>query len=142
MSWLFGQAWLWYLAAFAVGVAAAWLVLVRPRQRLLRALEIAVERDRAEREHAAAVAAPVRVEEPPPVDDVVAERVRATDSALSTLDMFAAGPLRTTRYPGPGGAAAAGLGAAGPGAATPGDPTPDDPTPGNAARTGSPRPDA
>lgn len=126
MSWLFGQAWLWYLAAFAVGVAAAWLVLVRPRQRLLRALEIAVERDRAEREHAAAVAAPVRVEEPPPVDDVVvAERIRATNPALSTLDMFAAGPLRTTRNPGPGGAAAAGLGAAGLGAATPDDPAPD-----------------
>lgn len=38
MSWLFGQVWLWYLAAFLVGLLLAWLVFVRPQQRRLKAL--------------------------------------------------------------------------------------------------------
>lgn len=39
MSWLYGQTWLWYLIAFLVGVLLAWLLLVRPQQRRLRALQ-------------------------------------------------------------------------------------------------------
>lgn len=39
MSWLYGQTWLWYLIAFLVGVLLAWLVLVRPQLRRLRALD-------------------------------------------------------------------------------------------------------
>lgn len=38
MSWLYGQTWLWYLIAFAVGVLLAWLFLVRPQERRLRQL--------------------------------------------------------------------------------------------------------
>ena len=39
MSWLFGQTWIWYLIAFAVGVLLAWLLFVLPAQRRLRRLE-------------------------------------------------------------------------------------------------------
>ncbi len=39
MSWLYGQTWLWYLIAFLIGLLLAWLVLVRPQQRRLMALQ-------------------------------------------------------------------------------------------------------
>ena len=39
MSWLYGQTWLWYLIAFLIGLLLAWLLLVRPQQRRLRALQ-------------------------------------------------------------------------------------------------------
>lgn len=115
MPWLYGQTWLWYLIAFAVGVALAWVLLVPPRQRRLRALEDdAAARSRETRAENGARPAPV--EERSAVEEPV-DRRPATDPALNTLDMFATGPLRTTTNPGPGGAAAAGLGAAGLGAA-------------------------
>ncbi|MDN5859257.1 MAG: hypothetical protein L0H84_11605, partial [Pseudonocardia sp.] len=41
MSWLFGQTWIWYLIAFAVGVLVAWLLFVRPAQRRLNTLRAA-----------------------------------------------------------------------------------------------------
>lgn len=115
MPWLYGQTWLWYLIAFAVGVALAWVLLVPPRQRRLRALEDDVAA-RSRETRADVGARPAPVEERPAVE-VPVDRRPATDPALNTLDMFATGPLRTTTNPGPGGAAAAGLGAAGLGAA-------------------------
>ncbi len=38
MTWLYGQAWLWYLIAFLGGLLLAWLAFVRPQQRRLKAL--------------------------------------------------------------------------------------------------------
>lgn len=38
MTWLYGQASLWYLIAFVVGVLLAWLLLVLPQQRRLSRL--------------------------------------------------------------------------------------------------------
>ncbi|SDJ80154.1 hypothetical protein SAMN04487820_102158 [Actinopolyspora mzabensis] len=38
MTWLFTQVWLWSLAAFAAGVAATWLLFVRPAHQRLREL--------------------------------------------------------------------------------------------------------
>ena len=38
VSWLYVQTWLWYLIAFVVGIALAWVLLVVPQQRRLRTL--------------------------------------------------------------------------------------------------------
>ncbi|MEJ3657873.1 hypothetical protein WEH80_33400 [Actinomycetes bacterium KLBMP 9759] len=144
MSWLYGQTWLWYLIAFAVGVLLAWLFLVLPQQRRLAAARPQPSGGAAGDEKPAAVAAPVAE---PAVDDAVTERFPAVDPALSTLDAgFSTGrhaadadaaavttelPVITERTPTPaGGIAAAALGAAGlaPVKPAPEPPANDDPT--------------
>lgn len=118
MSWLYGQTWLWYLLAFVVGVLLAWLFLVLPAGRRLRALErgrpAAATGEREPAAPAAEAATPVALrkdERRPAVDDVVTEQIPAVDPALSTLDTSRSRPDLAA------GAAAAGIGAAGVGAA-------------------------
>jgi HAMP domain-containing protein len=63
VSWLYGQTWLWYLIAFAVGLLLAWHFLVRPQQRRLPA------------------AGPAAAGEP------AAKRLRAVDPAADTAEI-------------------------------------------------------
>jgi len=88
MGWLYGQTWLAYLLAFAVGLLLAWALLVLPAQRRLRAATA----DAARRPAAAgpgpepvAVAAPAPPP-PAPAEEVRTEQLPAVDPALSTLD--------------------------------------------------------
>ncbi|WP_281689206.1 hypothetical protein [Pseudonocardia thermophila] len=104
MLWLFGQTWIWYLIAFAVGVLVAWLLFVLPAQRRLRAAQAAAassvgtdERtslldrgpggDDSERTTVVdpSVADRTQADEPP------TEQFPAVDSALALLDTRAAG---------------------------------------------------
>lgn len=104
MLWLFGQTWIWYLIAFAVGVLVAWLLFVLPAQRRLRAAQAAAassvgtdERtslldrgpggDDSERTTVVdpSVADRTQADEPP------TEQFPAIDSALALLDTRAAG---------------------------------------------------
>ncbi len=108
MSWLYGQTWLWYLLAFLVGVLLAWIVLVLPARRKLRALRGAGPDGRDDRDP---VTAGPAVDDPDradrtAVDDAATEQFPAVNPALSTLDTFGTGT-------GTRGAATAGLGAAG-----------------------------
>ncbi|QGK71620.1 hypothetical protein GIY23_20720 [Allosaccharopolyspora coralli] len=50
MTWLFVQVWLWSLLAFALGVAFAWLLLVRPARARAARLEYALAQERARQE--------------------------------------------------------------------------------------------
>lgn len=118
MSWLFWQTWLWYLSAFLVGVALAWVTLVRPRQRELRALreryQAAVDEDPPSTSWADSD--PLRPEQP--AVDAVNEPFAAANPALSSLDTFGSAASGRT-----GGAATRGLGDVGWGDA-PSRPTP------------------
>jgi hypothetical protein len=132
MGWLYGQTWLAYLLAFAVGVLLAWALLVRPAQRRLRAatgraatgagsdsdvgsgvgVGVGSDADTVRTPVAAAAGpaprpAPAPAPRPaPPVAEARTEVLPAVDPALSTLDHR----LGTT---GVGAAGAAALGAAG-----------------------------
>ncbi len=50
MTWLFVQVWLWSLIAFVLGVAFAWLLLVRPLRARAARLEDALAQERARQE--------------------------------------------------------------------------------------------
>lgn len=110
MAWLYGQTWLWYLIAFAVGVLLAWLFLVRPQARRLRAPEsragsAAAGPSTSERKGrssedatgpigvgaagvggAASSARPSPDEAVTEQDEAATEQLPAVDPALSTLD--------------------------------------------------------
>src|SRR5699024_5613372 len=84
---VFGQVWLYSLAAFALGVLFTWLLLVRPARARVRELERRIVAHRSE-----FVAAP---EQPQHQDDRTAAQVDA-DAAFAELDLV----LPTAEGPG------------------------------------------